>query len=436
MVIEQNRENPVQKLFYILLASPVLFLLVNRYPYFLILSMLVVIFLSLIFFLSKRKITSYHYPLLLLLSLIYAYFIISYFFSGQYISNFFSYNFLRTDGNFFFSYILFFALAVPFFDYRKLADYYFKITFFVFSIFALIGITEFLLGYSALMIKEDSTVGNMFMGLNFAHNATGSIYALVSIFALIFFLEEKAKKIKILYSAVFALCAAALFLTKSRGSYLAFMVAVVFVLGLHFKSIKKFFISLGSMAAASVALLFITDSIDRFINIFTTEGTAAIRLGLWERAWSLFTRSPIFGAGFGRYNDIQSLLTDNLAGREGFLAFFLHPRFLYDFGHAHNSYLQLLAETGIIGLGLLLSFWGLSFYIIFRSFRASRDNFSRKAFLAGLSTIVVLLALSFTEHYLSATTIMVGSSMIVSICIGLGWQQNSVKKDLKKGINA
>ncbi|GAH07717.1 unnamed protein product, partial [marine sediment metagenome] len=37
-----------------------------------------------------------------------------------------------------------------------------------------------------------------------------------------------------------------------------------------------------------------------------------------------------------------------MAGREGVLAIFLHPRFYFDFSHAHNSYLQFLAETGVI----------------------------------------------------------------------------------------
>ncbi|GAI49667.1 unnamed protein product, partial [marine sediment metagenome] len=149
---------------------------------------------------------------------------------GQYLSNFFSYSFLRTDGNFFFCYILFFALAIPFFDYKKVTNYYFKFLFFVFSVFSAIGIIEFLSGYSVFMIGEDSTAGKMFMGLNIAHNATGSVYALVSIFALIFFLEEKVKKVKILYSIVFLLCMAGLFLSKSRGSYLAFFGVAIFVL--------------------------------------------------------------------------------------------------------------------------------------------------------------------------------------------------------------
>jgi len=418
----------LEKIFYFVLASPALFLLVNKYPYFLVLSIIIVVFLGLIFFLYSRKITSYHYPVLLVLTLIYIYIIISYFFSGQYLSNFFSYNFLRTDGNFFFCYILFFALAIPFFDYKKVANYYFKFIFFVFSVFSLIGIIEFLTGYTAYMIQDSTDRGKMFMGLNIAHNATGSIYALVSIFALIFFLEEKAKKIKILYSIVFLLCVTGLFLSKSTGSYIAFFVAAIFVLWMHFKSVKKFFLTLSVLIIISIPVLWVTHAFERFIQIFQTKGTAAVRLELWEKAWNLFSKSPVFGVGFGRFNDIVSVFHENLAGREGILSVFLHPRFYYGSDHAHNSYLQFLAETGIIGLGLLLFFWCLCFQIIFKALKLAKDDYSKKAFLAGLANIVVLFILSLTENYFSATTVMVASSMIVSLCIGLAWQESKIKR--------
>ena len=424
ILIKKFRGFWFEKILYFILASPALFLLVNKYPYFQVLSILIIVFLGLIFFLYSRKVTSYHYPILLVLILIYAYFIISYFFSGQYLSNFFSYDFLRTDGNFFFCYILFFALAVPFFDYKKASDYYFKFIFPVFSVFSLVGIIEFFIGPTAYMILGSPDRGRMFVGLNIAHNATGSIYALVSIFALIFFLEEKIKKIKLLYSIALLLSIAGLYLSKSRGSYIAFSVAVIFVLWVYLKSVKKFFIVLSALTVISILVLWATDILERFVQIFQAEGTTATRLELWEKAWNLFSKSPVFGIGFGRFNDVRSAVYENLAGQGGLLDIFLHPRFYFDSSHAHNSYLQFLAETGIIGLGLLLLFWCLCFQIIFKALKSAKDNHSRKIFFAGLASIVVLLVLSFTENYLSSTTIMVAVSIIVSLCRGLAWQEN------------
>ena len=421
--------NRVENIIYILLASPALFLLVNRYPYLLVLSVLSVLILSFVFLFKRQKITSYHYPVLLILTLIYSYFIFSYFFSGQYISNFFSYDFLRTNGNFFFCYILFFALAVPFFNYRKVSDYFFKFTFVVFSAFSLVGIFEYITGLSSFTLLGSVDRGMMFVGLNIAHNATGSIYALVSVFALIFFLQEKTRRNKILYGVVFALSGATLFLTKSRGSYIAFFAVALFVLWMHLASAKKFFITVSAITVISVPILWVTNMIQRFVQILMVDGTAAVRVDLWQKAWELFTKSPLFGVGFGRYNDIRSVLFENLAGYDGFWAVFLHPRFTFGFGHAHNSYLQFLAETGILGLGLLLSFWVLCFHIIFKAYKASKDSFNRKTFLAGLSAILLLFVLSLTENYFSATIVMIGSSMVVSLCLGLGWQERAENRD-------
>jgi O-antigen ligase len=426
--LRKIRENWLQKLFYFVLASPVIFLLVNKYPYFLVVTVLVIVILGFGFFLYKRKITSHHYPVLLALVLIYAYLIFSYFFSGQYFSDFFSYSFLRTDGNFFFCYILFFTLAVPFFDYRKLIDYYFKLIFFVFSVFALIGIIELITGYSSYMLQGSTDRGMMFMGLNMAHNATGSVYALVSIFALIFLLEEKAKKIKFIYSLIFLLCITGLYLAKSMGSYIAFAAAAVLVLWMYFKSARKFFITISILAVGSIPVLWFTHIFERLLKIFQLKGTAGERAHLWEKAWDLFSKSPLVGIGFGRYNDIISVYNEKLAGRYGTLAVFLHPRFYYGFDHAHNSYLQFLAETGIMGLGLLIFFWCLCFYIIYKALNSCKDRQSRMSFMAGLATVVVLFFLSLTENYFSATTVMIPSSMIVSLCIGLAWQEKTKQK--------
>ena len=423
--IKTPKKNWIEKFIYLILASPALFLLINKYPYFLVLSIIVVVFMGLLFFLNLRQITSYHYPILLLLVLIYMYFIISYFFSGQYLSNFLSYTFLRTDGNFFFCYILFFAFSVPFFNYRKVINYFFKLIFFIFSIFSLIGLIEFIIGKQLLMTKLESEVGILYFALNTAHNATGSVYGLVSIFALVFFLEERIKKIKIIYSIVFMLSIIGLFLSKSRGSYVAFIIAALFVFWIYFNSIKKFLISLSSLIIVSFTVLWATSSLERFFQIFSTEGTAAIRLELWDKAWSLFTKSPLAGVGFGRYNDIISIFHQDLAGYDGLLTVFLNPVFYFGSDHAHNSYLHLLSETGVIGLGLLILFWCLCFQIIFKALKLTEDVQLIKVFLSGLGCIILLFVLSLTENYFSATTVMIPSSMIVSLCIGLAWQERN-----------
>jgi len=135
------KDNSIYKtILYILIAAPGLFLLVNEYPMFAVISNLLVLVLSIYFLIARRTITNEHYGILGILVIIYGYLIFSYFISNQSVSNFFSYQFLRYDGSFFFCYMMFFILAVPYFDYKRVADIYLKFVFFTFSLFALIAI--------------------------------------------------------------------------------------------------------------------------------------------------------------------------------------------------------------------------------------------------------------------------------------------------------
>jgi len=169
-----------------------------------------------------------------------------------------------------------------------------------------------------------------------------------------------------------------------------------------------------------------------------SESNALVRFVLWERAWYLFTRSPIFGIGFGRYNDINYISwgeiiprLDLFIGYPNIAAFYMEPAYRFGFGHAHNAYFQFLAETGIIGLGLLLFFWILCYRKILKGYNLTRGGFSKKVFLSSLGGIASLFALSLTENYFSATMVMICLSMTISLAIGLSWQE-SLKDDYKK----
>ncbi|PJF31540.1 MAG: hypothetical protein CUN51_04210 [Candidatus Thermofonsia Clade 1 bacterium] len=67
------------------------------------------------------------------------------------------------------------------------------------------------------------------------------------------------------------------------------------------------------------------------------------RLAHWQAALSMADESPLFGVGFGGYEVAyprHALVNWQLA-----------------LGHAHNYYLNLLAETGIVGLAAYIGMW-------------------------------------------------------------------------------
>jgi len=429
------------KLIYFLIASSGLFLLVNEYPYFGIFSILILLFLGILFLFYKGTITPVHIGVVGVLLAIYIYFILSYFISNQSLSNFLSYDFLRYDGNFFFCYIPFFALAVPYFNYEKASRLYFYFIFFTFSLLSVAGILGFLTKNYSPIFLLDKYEGPMLVGLNHAHNATGSVYALASIFALAFALKSH-KKQKIYYIVILLLCMSGLVMTQSRGSYIGFVVGSLFVVWLHFRSILKFIIITAVISVISLPLIFFTNLHERFIQILDIANwTVGKRIDLWIKALSLFKQSPIFGVGFGRFNDISYNINDygyTLTRLDEFVGipkiFYTHnaPNFDFSSAHAHNSYLQFLAETGVIGLGLILFFWVLCYRIILKAYNYTNNKFSKKIYLSGLGSIVVLFAMSFTENYFSATTMIMCLSVIVSLSLGLYWQERYKKVKNKR----
>jgi len=254
----------------------------------------------------------------------------------------------------------------------------------------------------------------------------------------VFFLKEKILKIKILFLILLFINLLALFITKSRASYVGFFGAAIIVVWLNFKSIKKFLITIGVLIFISVPTLYLTGIYKRLLGILDLgQGTTVIRLYIWEKAWYLFSQSPIFGIGYGRFNDIFSIdrsLFDigRLRGYPGIVSFYMKQSYFFDSSHAHNSYLQFLTETGIIGLGLILLFWTLCIVKILKAYNSTNEVFTSKVLLSSLASIFVLLILSFFENFLSATTVMIAVSILVPMSIGLYWEDYNKSNIINK----
>ena len=137
-----------------------------------------------------------------------------------------------------------------------------------------------------------------------------------------------------------------------------------------------------------------------------------IRVFLWKYSLRLFRRSPLLGIGFGRFNDtnlefagIPKLATLAVDGERyvGSGIRWERAQLMTSTGNAHNSYLHTLAETGIIGLVLLLCLWRL----IYANCRSSGYGKPTKqfefAYCHGCRAMVVsLLATALPGHALAA----------------------------------
>jgi O-antigen ligase len=72
------------------------------------------------------------------------------------------------------------------------------------------------------------------------------------------------------------------------------------------------------------------------------------RLPIWRATWNMFADRPLFGHGWGTFVDIHA-------------SYKPAPTGLYS-PHAHNEYLQVAGESGIIGLAIVLLLVGSFLY--------------------------------------------------------------------------
>ncbi|MFH1266020.1 MAG: O-antigen ligase family protein [Planctomycetota bacterium] len=90
---------------------------------------------------------------------------------------------------------------------------------------------------------------------------------------------------------------------------------------------------------------------DRDLAAHDAAESVKLRPVLAVVAWNMFLDRPWVGCGFGQYDDEQIYyLADRSSG--------LRLEKARPFAQ-HNVFLSLLAETGVVGLGLFLTLWGL-----------------------------------------------------------------------------
>jgi putative inorganic carbon (hco3(-)) transporter len=189
------------------------------------------------------------------------------------------------------------------------------------------------------------------------------------------------------YGGLSTLLAGGLLVSWSRGAWMGFGAALVVMV---FFAPKRRIIgaALVTLAVGSFALSVITglapQSLINRLSDFTQDltGTDDVRgaqinddnyavierLAHWQAAVGMATDNPLIGVGFGAYE-------------------IAYPRYALmnwpmALGHAHNYYLNLLAETGVIGLGTYLIAWVMIFALTLKALR--QESGFRRGILLGL----------------------------------------------------
>lgn len=158
-------------------------------------------------------------------------------------------------------------------------------------------------------------------------------------------------------------------------------------------------------------------------NLESGDVTTLVRIMLWVYATKRFLDSPVFGMGWGRFND-QNLVMLEV---EPVLAVAGEGEQVFSTSNAHNSYFQLLSESGILGVVLYLSLW-ITMY--FRCYKAEKIFFplqtERAYYVACQGLVVYILVCALTGHALASPSVMV--PVVTIIGVGVAYFRTVIKR--------
>jgi O-antigen ligase len=214
---------------------------------------------------------------------------------------------------------------------------------------------------------------------------------------------------RLLYIFAVGMMAIALILTNSRGGIISLAVEVIFlgvIAGFGKQSqnkettVKQNRVRISLVRAALALALVIgilggtlffggEESLSRFVGSVNTEDPTTGRAHFWSVTLDIIRAHPFVGTGLGAFGVVYTGYDSNNG--------------LYRLEQAHNDYLQILSDGGVVGAALGLFFIVMLFRMGFER-RETRDNFRRGVATGALAGCFAVLVHSFFDFTLHTTS--------------------------------
>lgn len=165
----------------------------------------------------------------------------------------------------------------------------------------------------------------------------------------------------------------------TRGAWIAVVFTLLLYGLLHIRRNKKVIMIFLVISLFCGVLVISTPVIkDRVSSILDMSNQSnSERVLLWKSAWNMFRDHPLLGVGPGNFVEVYRPYYISPDAKEP------------ELGHAHNNFMQMLAETGIIGLSAFVYMFG---YILVtmcnRYLKNQQDIWSLIAVLVTLSLLI------------------------------------------------
>jgi len=244
--------------------------------------------------------------------------------------------------------------------------------------------------------------------------ALGAYLAVVVLLASsLLFVPRMRRFFRMYVFVVLILSVWALIITYTRGAWLGTLLGLIFFFTTfgYLKNRRKAYIYVGTFAVSLVVIVAFKMTVTKSVSPgVINRPTAQWRLGIWEDSFKMIKEKPLFGHGINTY---MQLFQDYRRKKDG-----VHP---YDPTYAHNCYVQLMTETGIVGL---LSF----LWILIQLFRWSwqriqnswtSDRTTSIASVGLLSGIFAYLIHSFFDNNLYSLQLSVYIWVLIGLMVAI-----------------
>ena len=209
--------------------------------------------------------------------------------------------------------------------------------------------------------------------------------------ALAFALRGKPV-LQLIATLVVPLCVFAVFLTLSRGGLVALGASLIAAIVVARRRRGVVFAAAAAAVLAAVIYFGAFASVDARDRILELDGGTG-RTDIWTVGWRMVEAQPLWGVGAGNFPvaSIHYLLEPGALLRTDFI--------VDDPKVAHNTYLNVLAELGVVGLALFLAILAFPLWWAGRAAGLAARAGDRQLEILALAIVVVLVGLLAADFF-------------------------------------
>ena len=267
--------------------------------------------------------------------------------------------------------------------------------------------------YTGIAIRDERLVATFEY-----HSRIAKYISLLLPIAVCLFFWYKDKLSRLSLSLFVILCSFSMVLTMSRTSWVAIFIAMIFI---GFTTQKKLlmavFIGVCGLLIFILPSKFITHAttITQVNKFFTSKKILGERLLCWKSSIAIIKEHPVLGIGPGKKNfrDVYQQYRKKIKATEKQSKNEKDPeqrqeiktqkknstRKVASLSHAHNIFLHVWVETGIVGLLSFLWLFATIFYAAIKSWRFSSGGYEKMLLLGITASLIAIFSHGLTDSF-------------------------------------